>query len=50
MEGCLSLSRCAVCLRLNHNHQVDKKPLSIELGTKKIPDVNRKDNEYYFVK
>jgi hypothetical protein len=36
--------------KISYELKVDKKPLSIELGTKKIPDVNRKDNEYYFVK
>lgn len=30
--------------------KLEQEPLFIELGSKKIPDVNRKDNEYYFVK
>jgi len=36
--------------KISYELKVDKKPLSIELGTKKIPDVSRKNNEYYFVK
>ncbi len=30
--------------------KLEQQPLYIEIGTKKIPDVNRKDNEFYFVK
>ncbi|MGB9665133.1 MAG: M1 family metallopeptidase [Ignavibacteria bacterium] len=36
--------------RISFELKVDKKPLSIELGSRKIPDVDRKNNEYYFDK
>lgn len=36
--------------KISFELKVDKKPLSIELGSRKIPDVDRKNNEYYFVK
>lgn len=32
------------------NLKLEQEPVYIELGSKKIPDVNRKDNEFYFVK
>lgn len=36
--------------KISFELKVDKKPVSIELGSKKIPDVDRANNEYYFVK
>ena len=36
--------------KISYELKVDKDPLSIELGSKKIPDVDRTNNEYYFVK
>ncbi len=36
--------------RVNYKIKIDKEPISIELGSRKIPDVNRSNNEYYFVK
>jgi hypothetical protein len=35
---------------ISYKLKVDKKPVSIELGSRKIPDSNRSNNEYYFVK
>lgn len=35
---------------LNFKLKVAKKPISIELNSKKIPDANRTKNEYYFIK
>lgn len=36
--------------KIYYELKIDKKPLSIEVGNWKIPDVDRTNNEYYFVK
>lgn len=36
--------------KISFKLKFDKKPISIELGSRKIPDVYRANNEYYFVR
>lgn len=36
--------------KVHYELKIEKKPISIELGSRKIPDVDRSNNEYYFVK